>query len=77
MHVLIPVPVLDLKAYDATTGTPRMRWRELSQNQNKHGGCWWMCIAQKQSITPSFFYSMITIRVQICICHIGNMTAFH
>ena len=33
----VPVPILDLKAYYATTGTPRMKWRELSQNQNKHG----------------------------------------
>ena len=37
MHVPVPVPVLDLKAYDATTGMPRMKWHELSQNQNKHG----------------------------------------
>ena len=37
MHILVPVTVLDLKAYDATTGTPTMKWHELSQNQNKHG----------------------------------------
>ena len=31
-------PILDLKAYDAaTTGTPRMKLRELSENQNQHG----------------------------------------
>ena len=39
--------------------------------------CCWMRIAQKQSMTRNFFYSMISIRVQICIYHIGNMTAFH
>ena len=33
----VPVLILDLKDYDATTRTPRMKWRELSQNQNKHG----------------------------------------
>ena len=32
MHVAVPVPVLDLKAYDATTRTARKKWRELSQN---------------------------------------------
>ena len=38
--------------------------------------CCWMCIAQKQSVTSNLFYSM-SIRVQICNYHIGNMTAFH
>ena len=33
MHVPAPAPVLDLKACNATTGTPRMKWRQLSQNQ--------------------------------------------
>ena len=35
--VPIPVPILDLKAYNATTGMPRMKWHKLSQNQNKLG----------------------------------------
>ena len=83
MHVPVPVPVLDLKTYDATTGTPRMKWQGLSQTKTNMAGastnelCCWMRIAQKQSMTPNFFYSMISIRVQICIYHIGNMTAFH
>ena len=38
--------------------------------------CCWMCIAQKQSVTSNLFYFM-SIRVQICNYHIGNMTAFH
>ena len=36
----------------------------------------WMRIAQKQSMKPNFFYSMILIRVQICIYHIGNNDRF-
>ena len=50
---------------------PKQTWQE----QVLIKLCYWMCIAQKQSITPNFFYSMISIRVQICIYHIGNMTA--
>ena len=34
MHILIPI--LDLKAYNATTRTRKMKWCKLSQNQNKH-----------------------------------------
>ena len=39
--------------------------------------CCWVRIAQKQPLTPNFFHSMLSIRVQICIYHIGNMTSFH
>ena len=39
--------------------------------------CYWIRISQNQSMTSNFFFSMISIRVQICICHIGNMIAFH
>ena len=38
MHILVPVTVLDLKAYDATTGTPRMKWHELSQIKTNMAG---------------------------------------
>ena len=37
IHIPVPFPVLDLKAYNATASTPRMKWHELSQNQIKHG----------------------------------------
>ena len=52
---------------------PKQTWQE----QVLIKLCCWMRIAQKQSMTPNFFFSMISIRVQICIYHIGNMTAFH
>ena len=38
MHVPVPVPVLDLKTYDATTGTPRMKWHGLSQTKTNMAG---------------------------------------
>ena len=52
---------------------PKQTWQE----QVLIKLCCWMRIAQKQSMTSNFFYSMISIRVQICIFHIGNMAAFH
>ena len=84
MPVPVPIPVLDLKAYNATTGMlqdkitriiskPKQTWQE----QVLIKLCCWMPIAQKQSMTPNFFYSMISLCVQICIYHIGNMTDFY
>ena len=52
---------------------PKQTWQE----QVLIKLCCWMHTAQKQSMTPNFFFSMISIRVQICIYHIRNMTTFH
>ena len=71
MPVPVPIPVLDLKAYNATTGMlqdkitriiskPKQTWQE----QVLIKLCCWMSIAQKQSMTPNFFYYMISPCVQ-------------
>ena len=38
MHVPVPVPVLDLKACDATTGTPTMKWRHYLKTETNMAG---------------------------------------
>ena len=71
MPVPVPIPVLDLKAYNATTGMlqdkitriiskPKQTWQE----QVLIKLCCWMSIAQKQSMTPNFFYYMISLCAQ-------------
>ena len=52
---------------------PKQTWQE----QVLIKLCCWLRIAQKQSKTRILFYSMISICVQICIYHIGFMTASH
>ena len=38
MHVPVPVPVLDLKAYDATTGMPTIKWRHYLKTETNMAG---------------------------------------
>ena len=38
MQVPVPVPVLDLKTYDATTGTPTMKWRHYLKTKTNMVG---------------------------------------
>ena len=52
MHVPVPIPVLDLKIYDATTGTSTMKWRHYLRTKTNMVGAiktlCWIRIAQKQ-----------------------------
>ena len=38
MHVPVPVPVLDLKSYDATTGIPTIKWRHYLKTETNMAG---------------------------------------
>ena len=78
----IPVPILDLKV--TMQQLERQGWNGenyLKTKTNMAGASTnktlLLDVYCSKTMTPSFFYSMTPICVQICIYYIGNMTAFH